>query len=242
MSPPPERAARVPDGLAGVVARLALRQQNLRTLMPVLLHDVNGSLNGLSLAIELLSRVGSGSPDAGNAASGAPSLMQRSRSELARLKASLKAMETRVAPGGAAGPGEASRTPLAPLQREVQALLMPAMRRSQLEWRIAGEVADDARVVLRADECFDYLAGFAIIALEGAQVGSTLEVHSRVDAGRLALCISHDGTVQPGLGLELHRELLRAALAGTVEGEVQWSRAGGRNLASLWLPASRGED
>ncbi|MCP5360964.1 MAG: hypothetical protein H7A14_09620, partial [Sinobacteraceae bacterium] len=39
------------------VARLALRQQNQRTLLPALLHEVNGSLNGLTLSTELLARV-----------------------------------------------------------------------------------------------------------------------------------------------------------------------------------------
>ena len=50
-------AVEATDVLSGAVSRLALRQQNLNVLMPVLMHDVNGSLNGLALSTELLSRL-----------------------------------------------------------------------------------------------------------------------------------------------------------------------------------------
>jgi hypothetical protein len=225
---------RLPEVLTGPVARLALRQQNLRALLPVLLHDVNGSLNGLALASELLSRLLPAAAPGGDGAASAASLLQRSRNELGRLKQALKGLENRVSPGIAGMPSP-RRAACAAILRDVDAVMLPAVRRGQLEWRLTLEVGDDLQVELRPDEAFDLVAGFAIVAIESAPPRSVLELAARRDGTRLVLALEHGGVAQPTMAGELHRELLRlvASLAG---GNAEWQQSAAVSRARLSLP------
>ncbi|MCU0759935.1 MAG: hypothetical protein MUF07_12170 [Steroidobacteraceae bacterium] len=239
-SPPVPEPLRLPDALTGPVARLALRQQNLRVLLPVLLHDVNGSLNGLALASELLSRLMSAglaaAASAGDGGAGAASLLQRSRNELGRLKESLKALENRVLPGGPGVPVP-RRTALAATLREVESVTMPAVRRAQLEWQLAPPIDAEPCVGLRPDEAFDLVAGFAIVAIESAPARSQLGLAARCEGLHWVLSLEHPGVAQSTIGGELHRELLRlvAALAG---GGAEWQQFPGGSRARLVLPVA----
>jgi hypothetical protein len=223
--------AALPAALAGAASRLALRQQNLAVLMPVLLHDVNGSLNGLALSTELLSRLQQrGAADPASAAN----LLLRTRNELGRLKLALKALENRVAPGGLVGEAPVREAPLIATLHEVQTVLLPAIRRGQHELRPAvheGELAIDAR----PDELFDLLAGLAIVMMEGAPPRTTLD--SRIEASEesATVIIDHEGRARSGISLEIHRELLRST-AAHASGAVEWHQSGAGSRARLRLP------
>lgn len=225
----------LPVALVGAAARLALRQQNLRVLVPVLLHEVNGSLNGLALSTELLSRV-LPARESDDAAANAASLLQRSRNELGRLKQALKGLELRLLPGTEGLPAP-RRTPFAKALEDVQSLLMPAVRRGQLEWRLAPEVAAKAAMALRPEDGFDLLAGFAIVAIDAAAPRSVLELVARLDGPELAIEMVCTGATQATLTVELHRELLRVVVAG-VGGRVEWQQSGRGSRARMVLPAA----
>ncbi|MCP5327923.1 MAG: hypothetical protein R3E75_03575 [Steroidobacteraceae bacterium] len=219
--PPLRTDYRLAAALAAPVARLALRQQNQRALLPALLHEVNGSLNGLTLSTELLARVPP-RPGAADAAAQPADLLQRTRTELSRLKTILRSMERHLAPAESAL-GGLPRTPFDAVMQEVQAVLMPAVRRNQLAWQPAVAPTGAAVAVARgAEETFDLLAGFAIIAIEAAPAGSTLEPTTGCDGERVLFGIRHAGTARTGFGLELHRELLRAAVAEGGSGVDWW--------------------
>lgn len=231
--PPLPTDYRLSAALAAPAARLALRQQNLRTLLPALLHEVNGSLNGLTLSTELLARV-LPRPGAATAAVQPADLLQRTRAELGRLKTTLRSMGQHLAPAELAS-GSLPRTPFDAVMQEVQAVLMPAVRRNQLAWQPAVAPTGAAVAVARGpEETFDLLAGFAIIAIEAAPVGSTLESTTGCDGERVLFGIRHAGTARTGFGLELHRELLRAAVAEG-GGGVDWRQLQDGCVARLAL-------
>jgi hypothetical protein len=236
----PTPVARLPEALAAPVARLALRQQNLQSLLPVLLHDVNGSLNGLTLSTELLARLlpATREPPADTAASAA-NLLQRTRSELGRLKTVLRAMELRLAPGGGPGTTPSPRTPFDAALQDVQSVLMPAVRRNQLEWHLAAPAGESVVVALRPEDSFDLLAALAIIAIEGAPARSVLELTTIREGDRVLLAIGHAGSPQASFALELHRELLRVA-ATHAGGSVDWQQSARGAVARLALPCAIG--
>jgi hypothetical protein len=220
------------DAVAGTVSRLALRQQNLAVLMPVLLHDVNGSLNGLALSTELLSRLQQ--RDANDAESAA-TLLLRTKNELSRLKSALKALEQRAAPGGLAGQAPAPRqAPLMATLQEVQAVLLPAIRRGQHELRPAQDAAE-VPIASRPEDLFDLLAGLAIIAIDGAPPCAALEVAVEAGGDEALVTIGHAGPSRAGIALEMHRELLRNA-AAHAGGAVEWQQSGAGTRARLQLP------
>jgi len=211
------------DALSVAATRLALRQLNQRTLLPVLLHEVNGGLNGLALSAELLSRL---LPSAASQSEAASGLMQRTRSELARLKQSIKDLELRLAPSD----GDPAPASLVAVTRDVQELLTPAMRRSQLEWRAPG--SDDAPATLApqvsgADLAYQLVLGQAIVAIESAAPGARLSVDVGQEGSNGTVSIEREGPARSSLALEVHRELLRraAALAG---GQITWQGANSR--------------
>ncbi len=219
----------LPDAVASVSARLALRQQNLVALMPVLLHDINGSLNGLSLSTELLSRLQQrATADPATAAD----LLRRTCNELGRLKLALKALESRVAPG-VLGQVPARESPLVSTVKQVLAVLLPALRRGQHELHASLEIAE-IPVEAGPDDLFDLLAGLIIVTIDAAPPHCALDV-SIVSTDRLAtITIAHASQPRSGMGHEIHRELLRTAalLAG---GTVEWqqSAAGSRGRLRL---------
>lgn len=211
-----QRAAAPIDALSGGLARLALRQLNQRALLPVLLHEVNGGLNGLALSTELLSRVlpaAAGEPDA------AVGLLQRSRGELARLKQAIKDMELRLAPNE----GSAVAVSLAAVVGEVRSMLSPAMRRCQLEWRATAiDVPQpESLQVSGADDAFQLVVAQAIVAIESAAPGAILALSIGRDGPSAFVVIDREGPSRASLALEMHREVLRraAALAG---GQISW--------------------
>jgi hypothetical protein len=223
--------AGLPDVVAGTASRLALRQQNLAVLVPVLLHDVNGSLNGLALSTELLSRLQQ--REVADPASAA-SLLLRTRNELGRLKVALKALENRVAPGGLSGQAPVREAPLVATFQEVQAVLLPAIRRGQHELQVevgAGEVA----IACRPDDLFDLLAGLVIITIEGAPPGAQLQAAFESTDTEAVVIVGHAGQARAGIALELHRELLRHA-TGYAHGAVEWHQSGAGGRARMRLP------
>ena len=220
--------------VAGARARLALRQQNLGVLLPVLLHDVNGALNGVTLSTELLARLPASQVAEASEGAAAGPLLQRTKAELTRLKQSLKALEQKVLPAPSGRPGVRSAALLATLQ-EVQALLLPAFRRGQQELQFEAGAAQDPAVALRADELFDLVAGLLIVALEGAAPHSTLRVTSQVDEDSAVLAVEHRGPAQAGIALEIHRGLLREA-AAQAGGAVEWHQSGSGARTRLRLP------
>jgi hypothetical protein len=226
--------AGLPDVVAGTASRLALRQQNLAALVPALLHDVNGSLNGLALSTELLSRLQQ--REVADAASAA-SLLLRTKNELGRLKVALKALENRVAPGGLSGQAPARQAPLVATFHEVQGVLLPAIRRGQHELRLEvppGELA----IVSRPEDLFDLLAGLAIIAIEGAPPGAALHVAFDSTSAEAVLALEHAGEARASMALELHRELLRHAV-GHAGGTVDWHQSAAGARARLRLPRAK---
>lgn len=227
--------ARLPEALTGPVARLALRQQNLRCLFPVLLHDVNGALNGLALSSELLARLLPAVAGSADAASNAGNLLQRTRAELGRLKDALRSMESRLAPVSAPG-SAAPRTAVGAALQDLQTLLMPAVRRSQLEWQAPAAAGDSVAVAVRPEDSFDLLVGLAIIAIESAPVRSALELTTALDGECVLVGVGHTGgPPQASFALELHRELLRAAVA-YVGGSVEWQQSARSLMGRMRLP------
>lgn len=230
--------------LAGASARLALRQQNLGVLLPVLLHDVNGALNGVTLSTELLARLAAPAAVEGAGGSQAGTLLQRARGELVRLKQSLKVLEQRLLPT-VAGQSMARGASLFATLSEAQAVLLPAVRRAQHELQLA--LPDDAqdtraagpRLAMRADEAFDLVAGLLIVAIEGAAPHSTLAVSIDAQGADVLLSVEHGGAAQAGVGLEIHRELLRQA-ASSAGGSVEWHQSGSGMRARLRLPLAEG--
>jgi hypothetical protein len=220
----------LPDALAGAASRLALRQQNLAVLMPVLLHDVNGSLNGLALSTELLSRLQQ--RDAADPASAA-SLLLRTKNELGRLKVALKALENRVAPG-LAGQAPAREAPLVATLLEVQGVLLPAIRRGQHELRYPVDPAEVA-IGSRPEDLFDLLAGLAIVMIEGAPTRTALDVTIESSGDEVTVSVGHAGPARAGIALETHRELLRNA-AMHARGALEWHQSGAGSRARLRLP------
>ncbi len=217
--------------VAGAASRLALRQQNLAVLVPVLLHDVNGSLNGIALSTELLSRLQQRDPaDAASAAD----LLLRTKNELGRLKLALKTLENRVAPGAVSGQPAARQAPLLATLEEARAVLLPAIRRGQHELRLASRSAELA-IASRPDDLFDLLAALCIITIEGAPARATLELAVDSAEQQAILTAGHAGRARAGIGLELHRELLRNAVAHA-GGSVDWQQAGAGSLARMRLP------
>lgn len=231
--------ARLPEALAGPVARLALRQQNLHSLLPVLLHDVNGSLNGLALSTELLARLLPTTRESADAVANSANLLQRTRNELGRLKTALRSMELRLAPGRGTGAPPPPRTPFDAALQDVQSVLMPAVRRNQLEWRLAAPAGESVVVALRPEDSFDLLAGLAIIVIDGAPARSVLELTAVRDGDRALLVIGHAGIPQAGFALELHRELLRVAVTHA-GGIVDWQQSVQGAVARLALPCASG--
>jgi len=220
----------LPEVVAGTASRLALRQQNLATLVPALLHDVNGSLNGLALSTELLSRLQQReTTDAASAAS----LLLRTKNELSRLKIALKALENRVAPGGLSGQAPAREAPLVATIEEVQAVLLPAIRRGQHEFRLAVDIAE-IPVVSRPEDLFDLLAGLAIITIEGAPPRAAIFVAVDTSGVEARVTIEHAGGARAGMGIEMHRELLRSATVHA-GGAVEWQQSGAGSRALMRL-------
>lgn len=223
--------ASLPEVVAGTASRLARRQQNLVALVPVLLHDVNGSLNGLALSTELLSRLQQ--REVADAASAA-TLLLRTRNELGRLKVALKALENRVASGGVTGQAPVRQAPLVATFQEVQAVLLPAIRRGQHELRLEVRPGDTP-VVSRPEDLFDLLAGLAIITIEGAPPGAELRAVFESSGTEAVVTIEHAGQARAGMTLELHRELLRHA-TGHSGGAVEWQQSGAGARARMKLP------
>ncbi len=223
-------AVEATDVLSGAVSRLALRQQNLNVLMPVLMHDVNGSLNGLALSTELLSRLQQ--RDAADPASAA-NLLLRTKNELSRLKLALKALENRVLPG-VSGQLPARMAPLVATMQEAQAVLMPAVRRGQHELRIALRT-DEVLLDLRAEDLFDVVAGLAIVAIEGAPPHAVFDAVVESTPSEAILTIEHAGTPRAVMAVEMHRELLRAAVRHS-GGLVEWHQSGAGSRGRLQLP------
>lgn len=224
-----------PDGLhqvvAGAASRLALRQQNLALLVPVLLHDVNGSLNGIALSTELLSRLQQRDPaDAASAAA----LLLRTKNELGRLKLALKTLENRVAPGGVSGQATARQAPLVATLDAARALLLPAIRRGQHELRLVTR-SEEIAIALRPDDLFDLLAALCIITIEGAPARTALDLTVDCSEREGLLTIEHAGQARAGIGLEMHRELLRNAIAHA-GGSVEWQQSGAASHARMRLP------
>lgn len=226
--------ASLPEVVAGTASRLALRQQNLAVLVPVLLHDVNGSLNGLALSTELLSRLQQ--REVADAASAA-SLLLRTKNELGRLKVALKALENRVAPGGLSGQVPVRQAPMVATFQEVQSVLLPAIRRGQHEIRLDARSAE-VPIVSRPEDLFDLLAGLAIIAIEGAPPGAELHVEFETTGTEGLVTIEHAGPARAGMALELHRELLRHATAHA-GGGVEWHQSGAGTRARMKLPRAK---
>jgi hypothetical protein len=215
-------------------SRLALRQQNLTVLVPVLLHDVNGSLNGLALSTELLSRLQQREPaDAASAAS----LLLRTKNELGRLKVALKTLENRVGPGGLSGQAPAREAPLLATLEEVQAVLLPAIRRGQHELHPAVHSAEIA-IASRPEDLFDLLAALCIIAIEGAPPRAALDIAVESSGGEALVTVEHPGQARAGIALEMHRELLRTATAHA-GGSVEWHQSGAGSRARMRLPRAQ---
>lgn len=224
------QAAAPVDVLSGALTRLALRQLNQRALLPVLLHEVNGGLNGLALSAELLSRL---LPSAASQLDAATGLLQRSLGELSRLKRAIKDLEMRLSPSD----GEVAAVPLGAVLRDVRDVMSPAIRRCQLEWRAPGldEPSLDHLRVAGADDSFQFVVAQAIVAIESAAPGASL-VLSLVEEGKFAVVgIDREGAGRASLALEMHRELLRRAVA-FAGGRISWQGARSR----LALP--RAED
>ena len=220
--------------VAGTTCRLALRQQNLAVLVPVLLHDVNGSLNGLALSTELLSRLQQREV---NDAASAASLLLRTKNELGRLKLALKVLENRVAPGGLTGQAPARQAPLVATLHEVQAVLLPAIRRGQHEWQGA-ELPGEIPIASRPEDLFDLVAGLAILSIEGAPPRAAVHVVVETAGGEALLTIGHAGQARAGMALEMHRELLRSASAHA-GGAVEWQQSGAESRARMRLPLAK---
>lgn len=233
----PSTTASLSEAVAGTAARLALRQQNLAALVPVLLHDVNGSLNGLALSTELLSRLQQ--REAHDAAS-ATNLLLRTKNELSRLQAALKVLENRVAPGGLVGQALARRAPLVATLQEVQSVLLPAIRRGQHEVRLVAPAAE-IPIASRPEDLFDLLAGLAIITIEGAPARAMLDVTVESTGGEAVVRIEHPGQARAGMALEMHRELLRAA-AAHAGATVEWQQSGAASRAQLRLSRAKSTD
>lgn len=224
-------AVEATDAISGVAMRLALRQQNLTVLMPVLLHDVNGSLNGIALSTELLSRLQQ--REAADPASAA-SLLLRTKNELNRLKVALKALESRVSPPGVSGQVPSRLTPLVATMQEAQTVLMPAIRRGQHELRIALRT-DEVQLELRSEDLFDLVTGLAIVAIEGAPSRVAFDAVVESTPTEATVTIEHAGSPRAVMAVEMHRELLRAAVRHS-GGHVEWQQSGGGSRGSLRLP------
>ncbi len=228
----PSTITTAPDPVAGATVRLALRQQNLAMLMPALLHDVNGSLNGLSLSTELLSRLQQ--RETADPASAA-SLLLRTRNELGRLRVALKALESRVSPG-VAGQAPARESKLLATLQEVQAALLPALRRGQHDLDAPATI-DELAVEVRPDDLFDLLAGLAIVTIEGAPSRSALELLVGSTDLQATVTLGYAAQASTGIGLEIHRELLRAAALQS-GGAVEWQQSAVGSRVRLSLPRS----
>ncbi len=223
-------AVEATDALSGAAARLALRQQNLTLLMPMLLHDVNGSLNGIALSTELHSRLQQrDAADPGSAAN----LLLRTKNELSRLKIALKALENRVSPG-VSGQTPARVAPLVATIQEAQAVLMPAIHRGQHEWRIALRT-DEVQLDLRSADLFDLVAGLAIVAIEAAPQRTAFDAAVESTPTDATVTIEYAGSTRAVMAVEMHRELLRAAV-GHSGGLVEWRQSGSDSRARLSLP------
>ncbi len=223
-------AVEATDALAGAAARLALRQQNLTVLMPVLLHDVNGSLNGIALSTELLSRLQQ--RDVADPASAA-TLLLRTKNELSRLKIALKALEKRVSPG-VSGQAPARVAPLVATMQEAQAVLMPAIHRGQHELRIAYST-DEVQLELRSEDLFDLVVGLAIVAIEAAPPRAAFDAVVESTPIEATVTIEYAGSPRAIMAVEMHRELLRAAVRHS-GGLVEWRQSGAGSRARLCLP------
>ena len=159
--------------------------------------------------------------------------------ELGRLKTVLRAMELRLAPGGGPGTTPSPRTPFDAALQDVQSVLMPAVRRNQLEWHLAAPAGESVVVALRPEDSFDLLAALAIIAIEGAPARSVLELTTIREGDRVLLAIGHAGSPQASFALELPRELLRVA-ATHAGGSVDWQQSARGAVARLALPCAIG--
>lgn len=130
--------------------------------------------------------------------------------------------------------------PLGATVRDVQAVLMPAVRRSQHELRLALPEATepeggDPQVALRPDELFDLVAGLLIVAIEGAAPQGLLEVSVEGQGPQAQVSVVHGAAAHAGMGLEVHRELLRQA-AAHAGGSVEWHQSASGVRARMRLP------
>jgi len=218
------------DPLAATAARLALRQQNLTILFPVLLHDVNGCLNGIALSTELLSRLQQrDAADPGSAAN----LLSRTKSELGRLQIALKALENRVL-AGVPGQAPSRMAPMVATMQQAQAVLRPAIQRGQHELRIASRT-DEVQLHFRAEDLFDLMAGLAIVAIEAAPPRAVFDAVLESTPTEAIVTIEHAGVPRAVMAVEVHREMLRAAVRHC-GGCVEWDQSGVGNRGRLSLP------